>query len=105
MIGRVMDFPAIIQKVLIIPSFSIKKISVMLFKVNERLSNNLYLVVFFSKDLGWHKEKYILIGHSYGATFGTIVDGNFLFETCRRDVFLDVVCRKLYQGGALFDCN
>jgi len=72
MIDLVMDFQLIYLQVSTMPLRKIFRICVLLLKVSFSLFIFL-LTLFYNKALGWDKEKIIIIGHSYGASLGTMV--------------------------------
>jgi hypothetical protein len=66
-----MDFPVIFLKVSNIQPLTMFKIFVLLFKVSFPL---LIISVSYSHTaLGWNKEKFTIIGHSYGAIIAIFV--------------------------------
>ncbi len=72
MIELVMDFQVMFLKVLTTQMHIIFRICVLLLKVSFSLFIFL-LMLFFNKALGWDKEKFTIIGHSYGAVLGMAV--------------------------------
>ncbi len=75
----VMDFPVIFQKVVIIPWILIFEIFVLLFKVSLILIYDNFSMSCIVA-LGWNKEKFSFISHSYGAHMSMAVKFFFLLQ-------------------------
>jgi hypothetical protein len=70
-----MDFQVIFLKVLIIHMVIIYEIFVLLLKV--RFIFNHWFLLILIVALGWNKEKFSFIGHSYGAVLAMAVKSYF----------------------------
>ena len=74
MIELVMDFPVIFLKVLNIQIHTVEKKFVLLFEVSSSFFSYPLNIFVSNIALGWDKEKYVIIGHSYGSILGMTVE-------------------------------